>query len=138
MGKPVLSPKSKAIFLTLLAGILWGTSFPVIKIGLAYNDPFAFVFWRFLVSSLSLLLIMLFLRKLEFKIPDKRLLIFLGLANGVGYVLQYVGMNYATAAQAALFINLSAIWVALLSPRLLGETFSRKKIIGVLFGALNY
>lgn len=137
LGKPVLSPKSKAIFLTLLAGILWGTSFPVIKIGLAYTDPFAFVFWRFLVSSLSLLLIMLFLRKLEFKIPDKRLLIFLGIANGVGYVLQYVGMNYATAAQAALFINLSAIWVALLSPKLLGETFSRKKIIGVLFGLVG-
>ena len=137
LGKPVLSPKSKAIFLTLLAGILWGTSFPVIKIGLAYTDPFAFVFWRFLVSSLSLLLIMLFLRKLEFKIPDKRLLIFLGIANGVGYVLQYVGMNYATAAQAALFINLSAMWVALLSPRLLGETFSRKKILGVLFGLVG-
>jgi len=137
LRNPVLSQKGKAVFLTILAGILWGTSFPVIKIGLVYTNPFAFVFWRFLVSSLSMLLITLFLRKLEFKIPDKRLLIFLGIANGVGYVLQYVGMNYATAAQAALFINLSAMWVALLSPRLLGETFSRKKIIGVLFGLVG-
>ena len=77
---------------------------------------------------------MMLLRKLYFKITDKKLLVFLGIANGVGYLLQYVGMNYATAAQAALFINLSAIWVAVLSPKLLEERFSRKKIAGVLFG----
>lgn len=129
--------KSKAVFLTLLAGILWGTSFPIIKIGLAYVDPFAFVFWRFLVATLTLLGVMLILRKLEFKIADKKLLVFLGIANATGYLLQYVGMNYTTAAKAALFINLSAMWVALLSPKLLRESFSRKKIVGVLFGLLG-
>ncbi len=36
-----------------------------------------------------------------------------------------------------LFINLSAMWVALLSPKLLGESFSRKKIVGVLFGLMG-
>ncbi len=126
--------KSKAVFYTILAGVLWGTSFPVIKIGLIYTDPFAFLFWRFLVSSVTLLVVMLVLGKLSFKISDKKLLVFLGIANGIGYVLQYVGMNYATAAQAALFINLSAMWVAILSPKLLGESFSRKKVIGVLLG----
>lgn len=124
-------------FLNFLAGILWGTSFPIIKIGLAYVDPFAFVFWRFLVATLTLLGVMLILRKLEFKIADKKLLVFLGIANATGYLLQYVGMNYTTAAKAALFINLSAMWVALLSPKLLGESFSRKKIVGVLFGLLG-
>ena len=43
-------------------------------------------------------------------------------------------MGYTTAAKAALFINLSAMWVALLSPKLLGERFSKMKIVGVLFG----
>ena len=46
-------------------------------------------------------------------------------------------MGYTTAAKAALFINLSAIWVAILSPKLLGETFSRKKIVGVGFGLVG-
>ena len=77
---------------------------------------------------------MLLLRKLEFKMANKKLLVFLGIANAAGYLLQYVGMNYTTAAKAALFINLSAMWVALLSPKLLGESFSRKKIAGVLLG----
>ena len=100
--------KSKAVFFTILAGVLWGTSFPIIKLGLATIDPFAFVFWRFLFASVALLVIMQLLGKLKFKITDKKLLVFLGIANGSGYLLQYVGMNYTTTAKAALFINLSA------------------------------
>jgi drug/metabolite transporter (DMT)-like permease len=61
----------------------------------------------------------------------------LGIANAAGYLLQYVGMPYTTAAKAALFINLSALWVALLSPKLLGESFSPQKIVGVLFGLVG-
>ncbi len=132
-----LSQKTKAVLYTILAGTLWGTSFPVIKVGLAYTDPFAFLFWRFLVSSVILVAVMLLLRKLEFKIADAKLLVFLGIANGAGYLLQYVGMGYTTAAKAALFINLSAMWVAILSPKLLGEHFSRMKIAGVLFGVVG-
>jgi drug/metabolite transporter (DMT)-like permease len=134
---PKLSNKAKAVFFTILAGALWGTSFPIIKIGLETIDPFTFVFWRFLVSCFSLVAVMLLFKKLEFKAPNKKLLIFLGVANAAGYLIQYVAMPYTTAAKAALFINLSAMWVALLSPKLLGEKFSRQKIAGVLFGLVG-
>jgi drug/metabolite transporter (DMT)-like permease len=130
----LLSQKGKAVFLTILAGVLWGTSFPIIKIGLSTIDPFAFVFWRFFVSAVTLVIVMLLLGKLQFKITNKKLLVFLGIANGAGYLLQYAAMGYTSVAKAALFINLSAMWVAILSPRLLSESFSRKKIVGVLFG----
>lgn len=137
MRNKLFNTKSKAVFFTILAGVLWGTSFPIIKIGLKTIDPFTFVFWRFLVSTVTLVVVMLLLRKLEFKITDKKMLVFLGVANAAGYLLQYVGMPYTTAAKAALFINLSAMWVALLSPKLLGESFSRKKIAGILFGLMG-
>ncbi|HLN89886.1 MAG TPA: DMT family transporter [Candidatus Binatia bacterium] len=134
MPNLLFSTKSKAVFFTILAGVFWGTSFPIIKIGLKTIDPFTFLFWRFLVSTVTLVVVMLLLRKLEFKVTGKKMLVFLGIANAAGYLLQYVGMPYATAAEAALFINLSAMWVALLSPKLLGESFSRKKIVGIIFG----
>jgi drug/metabolite transporter (DMT)-like permease len=54
----VFNQKSKAVVFTILAGILWGTSFPIIKLGLATIDSFAFVFWRFLVASVTLLVVM--------------------------------------------------------------------------------
>jgi drug/metabolite transporter (DMT)-like permease len=130
----LFNKKSKAVFFTILAGALWGTSFPIIKIGLETIDPFTFVFWRFLVSSVTMVAVMLILRKFSFKVTNKKLIVFLGIANAAGYLLQYIGMPYTTAAKAALFINLSAIWVALLSPKLLGESFSQKKVVGILFG----
>jgi drug/metabolite transporter (DMT)-like permease len=124
--------KAKAVFLTVLAGVLWGTSFPAIKIGLNYVNPYVFVFLRFLLASALMFLIMLSTKKLTYPSKQKKLILFLGVTNGVAYLLQYVGMNYTTAAKAALFVNLSAVWVALLSPKLIGETLGRKKILGVL------
>jgi drug/metabolite transporter (DMT)-like permease len=133
----LLSKKAKAVFYTILAGALWGTSFPIIKIGLETIDPFTFVFWRFLVSCITLIVFMLLFKKLSFKAPNKKLLFLLGIANAAGYLIQYIAMPYTTAAKAALFINLSAMWVALLSPKLLGEKFSPQKIAGVLFGLVG-
>ncbi len=77
---------------------------------------------------------MLALKKLKFGMPNKKFLLFLGIVNGAGYLLQYIAMPYTSAATAALFINLSAMWVAILSPKLLGEKFSSLKIMGVLLG----
>jgi drug/metabolite transporter (DMT)-like permease len=130
----LVNTKRKAVFFTILAGVLWGTSFPIIKIGLKTIDPFTFLFWRFLVSTVTLFLVMLLLRRMKFNITDKKVLAFLGIANAAGYLLQYAGMPYTTVAKAALFINLSAMWVALISPKLLRESFSSKKITAVIFG----
>ena len=137
MPHSLLSTKAKAVFFTLLAGALWGTSFPIIKIGLNTIDPFTFLFWRFLVSCITLIVIMVLLKKFPIKLENKRLVILLGIANATGYLLQYVGMPFTTAAKAALFINLSAMWVAILSPKLLGEHISHKKVAGVLFGLVG-
>jgi drug/metabolite transporter (DMT)-like permease len=124
--------KTKAVFLTILAGVLWGTSFPAIKIGLNNMDTYLFVFLRFLLASVLMMTIMVVAKKFTFPAKQKRLLLFLGLTNGIAYLLQYVGMTSTTAAKAALFINLSAIWVALLSPKLLGERLGQRKILGVV------
>ena len=124
--------QAKAVFLTVLAGVLWGTSFPAIKIGLNYVNPYLFVFLRFLLASALMFLILLSTKKLTYPIKQKKLILFLGVTNGVAYLLQYIGMNSTTAAKAALFVNLSVVWVALLSPKLQGETLGRRKILGVL------
>jgi drug/metabolite transporter (DMT)-like permease len=124
--------KAKAVFLTILAGVLWGTSFPAIKIGLNYVNPYTFVFLRFLLASALMFVIMLSTKKLTYPIKQKKLILFLGVTNGAAYLSQYVGMTSTSAAEAALFVNLSAVWVALLSPKLQGETLGRRKILGVL------
>ena len=124
--------KKKAVLLTVLAGFLWGTSFPSIKIGLQYMTPFSFVFLRFLVASLSMLAVMVVTKNLSFSFNKKRLILLLGIINGTAYLLQYIGMVHALAFASSLFVNLSVVWVALLSPLALKERLSGKKMAGVL------
>jgi drug/metabolite transporter (DMT)-like permease len=125
--------KKKAVLMTVLAGFLWGTSFPAIKFGLQFMDPYTFVFLRFLIASLTLVLVMLLTRnQLSFKFVKKRLLLFLGVINGVAYLLQYLGMADASASESSLLVNLSVVWVAMLSAGVLKEHLGFKKLAGIL------
>jgi drug/metabolite transporter (DMT)-like permease len=129
--------RKKALLLTGLAGFLWGTSFPAIKIGLQYMDAYTFAFLRFLVAALIMLSVLLLTKNFNFNFNKKRLILFLGVANGLAYLLQYIGMVFTTASKSSLFINLSAVWVALLSPMVLKEHLGGKKIAGVMVSLLG-
>jgi drug/metabolite transporter (DMT)-like permease len=129
--------KKKAVLLTILAGFLWGTSFPAIKIGLQYMNACTFVFLRFLVASLTMFTVLLLTRNLSLNFNKKRLILFLGVTNGIAYLMQYAGMVYATASESSLFVNLSAVWVALLSPMVLKERLGGKKVVGVMVSLLG-
>lgn len=134
MQKPKLSKngKKEALLLTIIASSLWGTSFPAIKIGLQFMDPYSFVFLRFFFAALIMFAIVLFSKKITFYF-NKRLVLFLGFINGIAYLLQYIGMSYYTSAsKASLLVNLTVVWVALLDPLVLKEKIGRTKIIGVI------
>ncbi len=137
MQKNIFSTKQRAILLTIIAGILWGTSFPAIKIGLDSVDAITFVFLRFLIASIIVFVIFLASGKFELKINHKKLILFLGLTNGIAYLMQYIGMNSTTAAKASLFINLTTIWVALISPKVSGEHFGKHKTFGIISGIIG-
>ncbi len=123
--------KTRAVLLTIVAGFLWGTSFPAIKIGLQYMDAYTFVFLRFFVASMVMLAFALATKKSALNFSGKRLVLFLGIVNGIAYLLEYVGMAYTTASKSSLLINLSAVWVALLCPVVLKERLGWKKATGV-------
>lgn len=131
------SSKSKALILTLIAGCMWGTSFPAIKIGLQYMDAYTFVFLRFLIASLTMLFISGLTKRKALQFDKKRLVIILGISNGIAYLLQYMGMVFATATESSLFVNLSVVWVALISPIALKEKLSGRKMIGVIVSLLG-
>jgi len=104
---------------------LWGTSFSAIKIGLEYVDAYTFVFLRFLLASIIMLFLLLIRRNFGFEFAKRRVAWFLGIANGVAYLFQYVGMNSTSASKSSLLVNLSAIWVAILSWLILKERFGK-------------
>jgi drug/metabolite transporter (DMT)-like permease len=129
--------KRRAIVLTCLAGVLWGTSFPAIKIGLNYVDAYMFVFLRFFLASIIMLFVVLIKVGGRLEFEKGRVVWFLGIANGVAYLLQYVGMNSTSASKSSLLVNLSAMWVAILSVLILKERLGTKRASGIFFGILG-
>jgi drug/metabolite transporter (DMT)-like permease len=129
--------KIKAIILTGIASVLWGTSFPAIKIGLRYVDAYMFVFLRFLLASIVMLFLLLIRRNFGFEFAKNRVVWFLGIANGVAYLFQYVGMNSTSASKSSLLVNLSAIWVAILSWLILKERLGNRRALGIILGVVG-
>jgi drug/metabolite transporter (DMT)-like permease len=129
--------KRRAVVLTGVAGVLWGTSFPAIKLGLNYVDPYTFVFLRFFLASAIMFFVLLFKENRGLDFGKRRVVWALGIINGVAYLLQYTGMNSTTASKSSLLVNLSAIWVAILSWFVLKERLGNKRAIGLLFGILG-
>jgi len=126
----------KAVFLTVLSGVLWGSSFPAIKIGLRYIDPYMFVFLRFFSAAIFMFIILLFTRKLDIKFANKRIW-GLGILNGVSYLLQNVGISFTAASKSSLLVNLTAVWVAIISWFLLKERFGKKKLLGIILSIIG-
>ena len=126
----------KAVFLTVLSGALWGSSFPAIKIGLRYIDPYMFVFLRFFSAAIIMFIILLFTRKLDIKFANKKIW-GLGILNGVSYLLQNVGISFTAASKSSLLVNLTAVWVAIISWFLLKERFGKKKLLGIILSIIG-
>jgi len=125
-----------AILATLGAGLLWGSSFSVIKLGLRTIDPYWFVFLRFGCASVLALLYLGLAGRLREVAALLRnpLVIWLGVTNAVGFVFQFKGQTLTTAGHAALIINSCTIYVAIASRFLFQERFGALKTIAVAAG----
>jgi drug/metabolite transporter (DMT)-like permease len=118
---------------TVCAGILWGSSFVVIKYGLEFSDPFIFLFLRFLFALAVVVCVYLLLgRKPDWSLFQSKLMIALGLTNTAGYLFEYMGMTFITATKSAFLVNLGVIFVALFSHYFLKEELTRRKGVAIL------
>lgn len=122
----------KTLFAGLTAtAIFWSASFIFIKIALREISPFNLAFYRFLIATPLLY----FLMKEKIEKPsagDFPALIFLAL-SGVTllYAIQFLALLYTTATNSSILMNLSAIFVSILS-FLAGERLNLRKASGVL------
>ena len=126
-----------ALGLLILSSILWGGSFVGGKIGLAYINPFDFVFLRLAIAASILLVVLLILRRFQFAVLKERSVWLLGALNGVAFTLQYVGLEFTTAAKTALLVDLNVLLIAALSWWLFQESFGKRKQLSVLLGVVG-
>src|SRR6266571_882474 len=116
---------------TILAGLLFGTSVPVIKLGLNFIPPNTFVALRFSFASA---LVALLLRRQGWVQRDlfkSREIWIIGFINALGYVLQFQGQLITSSSNPALIISTAALMIPVLSLAYVHEKMGMRKITGV-------
>ena len=117
----------------LLVVLIWGANFSVVKASFAQIPPLAFTSLRFLIGSAILMLI---LRWREGSVPLARgvlwRLVWLGFVGNTLYQSFFItGLTQTTAANTALLVATTPIFVLLLG-RITGvEVLTRNTILGV-------
>jgi drug/metabolite transporter (DMT)-like permease len=134
MKKP---SRIKAILLAILVTIIWSTSWVLIKIGLADIPAMTFAGLRYMLASLLFFPLLL---KKDIRDQIKRLsgrnwvvMVALGVVlYTIGQGGQYLGLAYLPSVTVSLILNLSALFVALVSSITIKEKLNWLQWIGVL------
>ena len=127
MGSKVRRP----VAVIALSGVLWGTSFVAMKVGLEYVDPYSFAFLRLLLAFVfSFVLLRSGQRPRVGMLRDWRIWA-LGGFNAGGFILQYAGIALTTASRTALLTQSNVVVTALVSWRLLGEPMGPASLIAL-------
>lgn len=116
-----------------LSAFLWSTSFPVVKWGLSYIEPFQFVFFRFLLAFFF------FLPFLKFNIKKilRRDLLITGLLSATGYLFQFTGQKYTLSGRASLFINTYILWIPIIIYFFEKRSLNKNEIISLIFSLIG-
>ncbi|MDD3313981.1 MAG: EamA family transporter [Syntrophaceticus sp.] len=112
--------------------ILWGSSFASIKILLPQVPANTIALLRFIIASIGLGLFFVITKQPRLRKRDLPGILLSGISGiTIFSVLQNQGLRYAGVTDAAIFIAMSPVFIALLSWVFLKEKISSLQIVGV-------
>lgn len=144
-AKAVFQNKYLKIILAIFTALLWGSAFPVVKIGFeAYGIPpeqtmlkILFAGYRFLLAGL-LIIIFSVIAGQNFKLRPKQIkdVFLLGWLNTtVQYLFFYIGISNTTASKGAVLTSALVFFTFILAHYFLpGDRMNKRKIWGLIMG----
>lgn len=96
-------------FAILLATAIWGMTFAFIKDAVSSISPYSFLFWRFGIASL--LIILLFKAYITLSRKNLTYGLILGLFLAGTVIFQSIGLQYTSASTASFITGLSVLFV---------------------------
>ncbi len=128
-------PDSASVVMLLLVVVIWAGSFIFIKLGLSEIPPITLALIRFVVAF-PVLAVAAFIKDNGVRVAwRKHFLLFTVLAlTGVTllYIFQFYALSFTTAAAGAIIINITVVFIALLSAVFLHEKLNKRKAFGIL------
>lgn len=131
-----MTKKLRADVLLLIITVVWGSSFPLMKMVLSYLPPFGYLAIRFLLAAL--ILVAIFHKK--FIHFGKRTLLYgsvLGLLMFAGMSLQVFGLFTTTASNSGFITGLNVVMVPVISAVLLKKKPDKASTIGVVIAFIG-
>lgn len=126
-----MSSRTKALLAIIAASMLWSTA-GLAKILVREFDPFTAAFFRFFVASIVIL--PFFLKERRVKKTTLLPLLPLGLTSTTNIAFFYLGLKTTTANAAMMMYNATPLVIAVMASRLIGETVTKTKLIGIFLG----
>ncbi|RLD13540.1 MAG: EamA/RhaT family transporter, partial [Caldiserica bacterium] len=118
----------------IVATILWGITFVVVKKGVEAYHPVSFLFLRFSITFLVLTVFMaLTKRKIKNEIFVKGLI--LGIFLFFGYILQTVGLKYTTPSKSAFLTSLFVLFTPFISFFILKTKIKFRTVLAVILAS---
>jgi drug/metabolite transporter (DMT)-like permease len=105
-----MTKQLKADLSLIAVTVVWGASFPIMSIAFKSVPPYSFIALRYILSAL--ILGVFFIKR--FKNFSKDMLkpgLLIGLALGIGCILQAVGLVYTTPSKSGFLTGLNVIFV---------------------------
>jgi len=126
--------------MAVIAAILWGASFPVLKIGLEDVPPILFGVLRYMLATpLFVLFSLAFHKKGIFSVKkDIHLFIALGLMGvTMPTILQNVGMMHTTAYMSSILQSTGPLFTVILAAYFLRERLTKYKVAGIILAFIG-
>ena len=131
--------EGRMYFLLFIVIIVWGLSWPVNKLGLAFVPPFWFAAFRLLFATITMFLLATFTKKLIF--PSKKdlpLILSLGIFQiGIFILLINLGLEFQESGKAAILVYTTPLWVMPMAIFFFKEPSTTLKWVGFWLGVIG-
>jgi len=134
-------PPSREDYLAVIAaGVVFGTSFPAIKLTVGDEgavDPVLLTFLRLVLAATSAVAFLVVRRRATLSVFRNKRVWLLGALNAIGFDLQHVGEVYTTASKTALLVDVNVVFIALLMVAIYHERIRARRALGILLGLVG-
>lgn len=122
--------------LMLFIAVLWGYAWALMKMALNYMGPFTFSTLRFAAGTLTMFMVLLFLKKLRPPKQALKNLMILGIFQTTFvFLLVMFGMQFVEAGKSSVLLYSMPIWSAVLAQVILKEDITGLKWLGIVVGS---